>query len=103
MTDGLITRIGKWIDYKWASKATWLDVQAQEQRCSERHIGALGLIAETKVYLDSALAEIKKETVVTPKDFADLKERLGHLEVYVGMARKVDPTKPPMAKSAFAM
>lgn len=55
MNDGLITRIGKWMDRKWAAKATWLDVQEQESKCSERHIGALSLITELKTEAEAAV------------------------------------------------
>lgn len=92
MSEGLITRIGKWIDRKWKAKATYEELIQQDHVCSARHIGALG-----------AISEIGSKVLVTPKEFNDLKERLGHLEVYVGMKRVVDPTKQPVAKSAFAM
>lgn len=117
MTDGLITRIGKWIDHKWAAKATWLDVQEQGERCSDRYF-------ELKGQFDKALTEINERqrndvyglrkaimdlTVVVQapdevaKEIAELKTRFEKLELYLGMSRKVDPTKPAVAKSAFAM
>lgn len=128
MTDGLITRIGKWIDFKWAPKATWLDVQEQECKCSERHIGALELVTDLKIEHSGRIEQLKTETKtalmsmrselasqaefvsalqkekVPPeiaKDLADLKTRVEKIELYSGMKRTVDPTKPPVLKSAF--
>jgi hypothetical protein len=142
MTEGLITRIGKWIDHKWAAKATWLDVQEQETRCSQRHIGMMGLITDLKPELRSEfselldtlrdglmevdrdmanrIAELAKSikslqmdmasvsTLLNSpseegKELAALKTRIEQLELYTNMSRKVDPTKPAVAKSAFAM
>lgn len=124
MNKGLITRIGEWMDNKWAAKATWLDVQEQENRCSSRHCGALEAIAEVKgdlVHRSNELNEkhnqdifslrkaITDLTVVTQapsevaKELAALKARLEQLEIYTNMSRKVDPTKATVVKSAFAM
>ncbi len=139
MTDGLITRIGKWMDRKWAAKATWLDVQEQESKCSARHIGLLSVtgelektvssISQANMMLDqivgsqtkrlevleksakamvAVIDEIDKRLASVPKDdlakeVAALKTRLEQLEIYTNMSRKVDPTKPAVAKSAFAM
>lgn len=102
MTDGLVTRIGKWLDYKWAPKATWQDVERQESRCSERHIGALSLITELKITVTelNILTEAPSDIA---KELADMKTRFEKLELYLGMSRKVDPTKPAVAKSAFSM
>lgn len=137
MNKGLITRIGEWMDRKWTAKATWLDVQKQEQDCSARHIAVLSLITELKADMIahtemvthalqqrftpdiSNLKESHKAMVVrmdgfekrlaevpdgnVAKEFAELKSRFEKLELYLGMSRKVDPTKPAVAKSAFAM
>jgi hypothetical protein len=139
MNDGLITRIGKWMDRKWAAKATWLDVQEQETKCSNRHIGLLSVTAELEKTVSSlsttngmfdtligsqqkrievleksakamvaVIDEIDKRLASIPKDdlakeVATLKTRLEQLEIYTNMSRKVDPTKPAVAKSAFAM
>jgi hypothetical protein len=84
MNKGLITRIGEWIDVKWQSKATYRELQEMEERCSSRHIGCL-------------------EALVKQSEFEDLKTRIEKIELYSGFARKVDPTKPPVAKSAFSM
>ena len=78
---GLITRIGQWMDNKWEEKATVWQVSA---------------LADQVVALRVAVAMV-------PPDIQDLKTRLERLELYSGMTRKVDPTKPPVAKSAFAM
>lgn len=92
MSDGLITRIGKWIDNKWETKATWRELQNQESECSRRHVGALTLITELG-------AEVRRDHA----ELAELKTRMEKIELYSGMTRKVDPTKPPVAKSAFSM
>ncbi len=74
MSDGLITRIGKWIDSKFEEKVTRSEFEA-----------------------------LKAQTWIGPKEFDELKTRMEKLELYVGVTRKVDPSKPPVAKSAFSM
>ncbi len=83
MTEGLITRIGKWIDNKWATKATEAELEV------------------FRLTVNAQMAVI--ESVLKSMDTAELKTRLERLELYSGMTRKVDPTKPPVAKSAFSM
>jgi hypothetical protein len=121
MTKGLVTRIGEWLDNKWAAKATCIDVQEQETRCSQRHIGMMQLVTDVKPELrvefnellevlrvglmnaDRDMADRIGSLSVEAKDVADLKKRLEQLELYVGMKRVADPTKAPVAKSAFSM
>ncbi len=88
MSEGLITRIGQWIDRKWQAKATEGELQEVQRLLNER-MNNIGLQINS--------------IVITTKEFQELKDRLGHLEVYVGMKRVVDPTKAAVAKSAFAM
>ncbi len=83
MTEGLITRIGRWIDHHWAAKATEADLEAA---C---------------VTLNAHLSNL--EAFIKHLDIADLKTRIEKMELYSGMTRKVDPTKPPVVKSAFQM
>ncbi len=101
LVEGLITRIGRWIDHKWAAKATWLDVQNQETECSARHIGVLSITASLEKDLKMVI-ESRGDSQFE-KDLADLKTRMEKMELYAGMTRKVDPTKPPVVKSAFQM
>lgn len=83
MSDGLITRIGKWIDRTWQSKATENDLQ------------------ELNHLLMTRMSNV--ELMVTKLELPDLKTRIEKLELYTGMTRKVDPTRAPVAKSAFSM
>ncbi len=83
MTEGLITRIGKWIDHHWATKATEADLEV------------------FRLTVNAQMATI--ESILKTMDVADLKTRLEKMELYSGMTRKVDPTKPAVAKSAFQM
>ena len=83
MTEGLVTRIGKWIDRKWAAKATEADLEVFRLTVKAR--------METV------------ESILKSMDVADLKTRMEKIELYSGMTRKVDPTKPPVIKSAFQM
>jgi len=83
MTEGLITRIGKWIDHKWQEKATESE------------------LAEVQRLMNGRIANV--EMSLSKIDLTDLKTRLEKVELYIGMTRKVDPSKPPVAKSAFAM
>lgn len=116
MTDGLITRIGKWIDNKWKVKATEEDVLAIALRHDARMNHLAELIAEgvtaERTYTNGKIGalEARLATLITvvdeggsAKEIADLKTRFEKLELYLGMSRKVDPTKPAVAKSAFAM
>ena len=90
MTEGLITRIGKWIDNKWESKVTESQLEQHAQECRVRYVEA-----------QKAIQAITTSDVV--KDLTDLKTRMEKMELYAGMTRKVDPTKPPIVKSAFQM
>ena len=83
MSDGLVTRLGKWIDEKWASKVT------------EAQLNSL------RAMFDARLANL--ENAVEHMGVEDLKTRMEKIELYSGMTRKVDPTKAPVAKSAFSM
>lgn len=83
MTDGLVTRIGKWIDNKWAAKATETELEAFR--------------LTVKAQMDVI------QSVLDNMNVPELKTRMEKMELYSGMTRKVDPTKPPIAKSAFAM
>ena len=78
MSEGIVTRIGKWIDSKWEEKIGRAEFEA-----------------------------LKANPWIGPKEFddkiADLKTRLERLEIHTGMMRKVDPTKPAILKSAFEM
>lgn len=90
MTEGLITRFGKWLDQKWKAKATEEDVADIERAVMQR----LEILeAKNKEPLAEAFS----------KELADLKTRMEKMELYSGMTRKVDPTKPPVVKSAFQM
>jgi len=105
MTEGLITRIGKWIDSKWEPKATEASVINKFDSLSQ----SLRLMQEAfekenaalRIRLQVLEQTAKEET--THKDAAELKKRLEQLELYVGMKRVADPTKSPVAKSAFSM
>jgi hypothetical protein len=125
MTEGLITRIGKWIDNKWAAKATEVEVYNRWKQLEnaaiqdkielqDKMIEDRASVGQRFMEMDLKLEELRTlmlqrvealstTLVVTPKEHQELKERLGHLEVYVGMKRVVDPSKPAVAKSAFAM
>lgn len=128
MTDGLITRIGKWIDNKWESKATESQLDNVRQLIQDRwnnlenaqikdKVEVMERIDQMKVEnkaafmgLRTAIASqaefvsaLQKEKVPPEiaKDLADLKTRVEKIELYSGMKRTVDPTKPPVLKSAF--
>jgi hypothetical protein len=112
MTDGLVTRIGKWIDHRWETKAT-------ESMVLERWNSLENAAIKDKVELIERIDDVKTQAAAlekdlkmvmeargnsqSEKDVADLKARLEKLELYCGMTRKVDPTKPPVVKSAFQM
>lgn len=121
MTEGFVTRIGKWIDRKWESNVKGSDLRAQDETCANRHseafaasqvvqdrvdiyiqdVGiALGKIqTELKILVGTRNAEHEKAL----SDLADIKTRIEKMEIYAGMKRVVDPMKPAVAKSAFAM
>jgi hypothetical protein len=106
MTEGLITRIGRWIDHRWESKATesmvierWNNLenaQIKDKLELEDKIKALTLQFSERI-------DLLKTPEGAEKDIADLKTRMEKIELYSGMTRKVDPTKPPVVKSAFQM
>lgn len=97
MSEGLVTRIGKWIDTKWEDKVTesQLRTVVEELKSEDALIGKA--LADTIKQM-SALDDASQT-----KEIADLKTRMEKMELYAGMTRKVDPTKPPIAKSAFQM
>jgi hypothetical protein len=134
MTDGLITRIGKWIDNKWKVKATEEDVLAVAMKQDKRMDYLAELIAkvattargETIFKLEAVESKLATDIhnlresngemsqqiqaiehvvggIMETKESPEIKTRLEKLELYVGMTRKIDPTKPAVAKSAFAM
>ncbi len=106
MTEGLITRIGRWIDHRWESKATesmvierWNNLenaQIKDKLELEDKIKALTLRLNERIDLLKTPEGVEKEV-------AELKTRMEKIELYSGMTRKVDPTKPPVVKSAFQM
>lgn len=79
MSDGLVTRIGKWIDSKFEDKATLAQLNDLQDRLEGLRRAHSGL------------------------EISDLKTRIEKVELYCGMTRKVDPTKPSVVKSAFSM
>lgn len=75
-----------------ARKHTTTEVSNLAQR-----VGSLERVTnEMGVALAATPADVSKE-------LADLKTRMEKMELYSGMTRKVDPTKPPVVKSAFQM
>ncbi len=115
MTEGLLTRIGKWLDDKWKAKAIESDMIERTERLDR-------LIKESRYDVDDyfkgiaanhykliqelqddvkRIADHMNAPSVESKEVADLKTRLEKIELYSGMTRKVDPTKPPVVKSAF--
>jgi hypothetical protein len=132
MSEGLVTRIGKWIDQRWADKVTEAQLEAQDRKCVERHFECRSKISDAKVEATEEMAvhgkalaqTIKRmaehhdliaslETKVLAmksldgdalnKEVTDLKTRIERIEVGTGMYRKIDPTKAPVAKTAFQM
>jgi hypothetical protein len=110
MTEGLITRIGKWIDHRWESKATeamvlerWNNLEnAQIRDKVELEDKIKPLASKLQVCLEQ-IERVQLMQIPDVKEIADLKTRMEKIELYSGMTRKVDPTKPPIAKSAFQM
>lgn len=105
MTEGLVTRIGKWIDNKWKVKAT-------EEAVDQLKFDLTKAIRINGEETDERLAAMKTdiELIVKArtddkleKEVAELKTRMEKMELYAGMTRKIDPTKPPVVKSAFQM
>lgn len=85
MSEGLITQFGKWLDQKFETCATEKEVEQLK-----------------------AIVHLNEHTLKTSyaqciETINDLKTRMEKIELYSGMTRKVDPTKPPIAKSAFSM
>lgn len=128
MTKGLITRIGEWLDRKWEAKATERDLIERTERLErlikervteadmETHGKALAQTIKQTMEALQRCAVVEQEALALKellksspdgerlnKDFADLKKRMEQLELYVGMKRKIDPTREPVAKSAFSM
>jgi hypothetical protein len=81
MAQGLVTRIGLWIDSKFEDKVT----------------AAQFLTLKSQV---DALIKLAQDAT-DEKTITDLKTRIEKLELYCGLTRRVDPTKPPVEKSAF--
>jgi len=81
MAQGLVTRIGLWIDSKFEDKVT----------------AAQFLTLKSQV---DALIKLAQDAT-DEKTITDLKTRIEKLELYSGLTRRVDPTKPPVEKSAF--
>lgn len=102
MTEGLVTRIGRWIDRKWQEKATEEQVENLQGEIRERWSSLENAQIKDKIELKALIANAVASHG-SEKDLADLKTRIEKIELYCGMTRKVDPTKPPVAKSAFAM
>lgn len=99
MSEGLITRLGQWIDQKWATKAT-------EKQLFGLRDDVLARWALSEMALKKAITDIEvvaRTPEVYEKLIADLTTRIEKLELGTGMYRKVDPTKAPVAKSAFQM
>lgn len=102
MTEGLITRIGRWIDHRWESKAT-------ESMVIERWNSLENAAIKDKLELQAGIRTVSERidllrtTEPAEKDITDLRLRLEKIELYCGMTRKVDPTKPAVVKSAFQM
>jgi hypothetical protein len=95
MAQGLITRIGLWIDSKFEDKVTLSQLvdMAKEINAKGENLAneiTLGFKALPEFYVDK-------------KDLNELKTRIEKLELYSGLTRRVDPTKPPVEKSAFQM
>jgi|HubBroStandDraft_3_1064219.scaffolds.fasta_scaffold22927_2 hypothetical protein len=130
MSDGLITRIGKWIDRKWESSATESEMLAIAFKHDARMDKLAELIAEVATeargYTQRSMEEFRVMlkavnsnceglavrinalppegvTQALSKDVSDLVTRMERIELYSGMVRKIDPSKPPVVKSAFSM
>jgi hypothetical protein len=134
-SEGLITRFGRWLDWKFKAKATQEDlihyfnlqenaaikdkIELQEKIGEVRDqiqnglVNCMELIKQTQGKEESDVFGLRKAitdlTVVVQapsevaKSLDDLKTRMEKMELYSGMTRKVDPTKPPVVKSAFQM
>lgn len=85
MSEGLITRIGKWIDSKFEEKVTRAEFEALKKNS---WIGPY---------------EFDTYKVDNSKELSDLKARIEKLEIYSGLKRTMPGTKTPIEKSAFAM
>lgn len=132
MSEGLITRIGKWIDTQWESKITesqfvastleHAEILQKELNGVNQRIAELDdkgfLVAKELLksndslresftiiigQLRSEMAALNVPHVDWTKDIDDLKTRLERIEIYSGLTRKVDPTKAPIVKNAFTM
>lgn len=123
MSEGLVTRVGLWIDRKWESKVTEGQLEAYGRTCEARHSEELGKASmainlvkaeyddNLKVIegrLDVVIAAMKsldeaQDSGKLEKEIVDIKTRIEKMEVYAGMKRLVDPTKAAVAKSAFSM
>ena len=117
MTKGLVTRIGEWMDRKWEASATVSEVLEGDKRVAANasaQMDAIDLringvdqnLIKFQAAALSAIATLESKLDATSEDakeLPDMKTRFEKLELYLGMSRKVDPTKPAVAKSAFAM
>lgn len=116
--EGLITRLGRWLDRRFQAKATqeelryfWnqlenasikdkveiMDRIEQKTAALRRDLDAWQATTLKAV----SVLESKLDSLDLAKDLADLKTRIEKIELYSGMTRKVDPTKPAVVKSAF--
>lgn len=130
MTEGLITRIGRWVDHRWESKATESFVHSifnsLENALINDRVELNNKLLNLQVIINgmkesmtardvlcdghgnivrklSERIDLLRTTEGVEKEVAELKTRMEKIELYAGMTRKVDPTKPPIAKSAFQM
>jgi hypothetical protein len=101
MSDGLITRIGKWWDSKFEDKASAAQLEDYRGFCIETHNAFGKALDEIRASIKALGEETKSEGL--NKDVADLTTRIEKLELGTGMYRKIDPTKAPVAKTAFQM
>lgn len=129
--EGLITRIGRWLDRRFRAKATqeelryyWnqlenaaikdkIEIMDKIEEVKTQASGVwtdcMGLVAIARKDQESDFRKVSEriDLLRTPdaleKEVADLKTRLEKIELYSGMTRKVDPTKPSVVKSAFQM
>ncbi len=63
MSDGLITRIGRWIDTKWESKATESQLDAVRQLVQERWNNLENAQIKDKLELQQELKETVADTI----------------------------------------
>ena len=115
MSDGLVTRIGKWIDSKFEERVTFVQLESLRVGLSDILFKVQVDVSDLKTANSLLNATDKKMrdllTLCATEDqmreatkvISDLKTRMEKLELYAGMTRRVDPTKPPVVKGAFEM